>query len=576
MTETEGEIITDEASPAPVVTPNMPSVLKKKAGSPPSGVSAKPDARSKSPTTSSATEGDGSSRRSVLISKSASDQSEQTKAPAKSPKVSIRPSAPAASKALAISGVSPQIVVQATGPQAVTVGKPAAYKVEVANDSETAANDVAVRIGLPQWVQVRGGEGSRGEARQEKDAAGRQWLVWSVPQLAAGGKEQLSLEFVVQQNQPFELAMHWSARPATIAAEIAVREPQVEVRLEGPSDMLFGEQKSFMLHVSNPGTGDAENVVVEVASGGGAANRLDVGLLLAGQQKQIPFSVAATAPGEMEIRAAATGTGSLTAEASSRVIVHKPELQVAIDVPPMKFAGAESSYQVAVANIGDAVAEQVTLSIALPAGAKYVGGLDGAAKVGEGLTLKLGNLAPNTEKTFEVRCMLTQAGENHFEVAARGKGELTATQSAVTQVEALADLKLNVTEPIAPVPVGGEAIYEVRVANRGTKSAEHVKVVVQFAQGIEPLEVVGGTAAVTNGQAMFEPLAEVAAGKEVVLKVKARGESAGSHAFRVEVKAGEPETKLVSEGVTRCFAEAALRATTRKSPLQPVPTTKQR
>jgi uncharacterized repeat protein (TIGR01451 family) len=567
----DGEIGVEIDSPA--ASPNMPSVLKKKAGTPPTAALRNESRLTPTIIGSEPQDAGGSSRRAIVSPRSQSiTGDEPMAAPAIAPRTTR-----ATSQMLEIAGQSPKLVVTATGPQAVTVGKPAAYQVHVSNDSKFAAEDVVVRIGLPQWVQVRGGEGSRGEAKQEKDATGRQWLVWSLAQIPASGNEQLALELVAQQNQPFELAMQWTARPATVSGEIAVREPQVEVRLEGPSDLLFGEQKTFTLHVSNPGSGDAENVVVEVVSGGGEPNRLEVGLLAAGQQKQIPFSVGANAPGEMEIRALATAAGGLSNEAASRVLVHKPELQVAIDVPPLNFAGAEATYQVAVANVGDAVAEQVTLTIALPPGAKYVGGLDGAAKAGDGLTLKIGNLAANSEKVFDLHCVLMQAGENHFQVAAHGKGELAASQQAVTQVEALADLKLRVTEPVGPVPVGSEAVYEVRVANRGTRAAEKVKVVVQFAQGIEPFEVEGGTAAVANGQAFFEPLAQVPAGEEVLLKVKVKGEAAGSHAFRVEVKAGDPEVKLVSEGVTRCFADsAAARATARKSSLLPVPATKTR
>jgi len=563
----DGEILSGDGLPAPA-SPNMPSVLKKKPGTPPSAAMQNREPRL-TPTTIGAGEpidAAGSSRRATPSSKPSIRANEGS--PAK-PAVTRHP------QMLQLSGASAKLVVDAVGPQAVTVGKPAAYTIRLANDSETTAEDVEVRIGLPQWVQVQGGEGTRGEAKQEKDAAGRSWLVWALKDLAGGGKEQLSLQIIVQQNQPFEIALHCTSRPTIATAEVAVREPQVEVRLEGPSDMLFGEQKTFTLHVSNPGTGDAENVVVEVSSGGGQPNRLQVGTLSAGQQKEIPFSVGATSPGEMEIRAAASGAGGLATEAASRVMVHKAELQVAIDVPPLKFAGAESSYQVAVANIGDATAEQVTLSIALPAGAKYLGGLDGAAKASDGLTLKIGNLAANGEKVFEVRCMLMQAGENHFDVTAQGKGDLMASATATTQVEALADLKLQVSEPATPVAVGGEAVYEVHLTNRGTRSAEKVKVVVQFAQGIEPLEVIGGNAQISNGQAIFEPLAEVAAGKEVVLKVKAKGEKPGSHAFRVEVKS-DPETRLVSEGITRCFAESATpRATARKpGMLQPTPATK--
>jgi hypothetical protein len=563
------EVVVENVAPP---TTSLPSVLKKKAGAAAKLVAPKIDA----PTTPIEREEAEPNvpRRPAAHAMPATPPRTNSIRSADPFGAPARPTAnaPTSAKALQMTAATPHLSISAVGPQAVTIGKPAAYKVQLANDSETQADDVVVRIGLPQWVHLKGGEGSRGEAQQEKDAAGRQWLVWSLGRVAAKGKEQLALELIAHQNQPFELAMQCSSRPATATAEVAVREPQVEVRLEGPSEMLYGEQKTFTLHVSNPGTGDAENVVVEVSSGGGEPNRLEVGMLPAGQQKQIPFSVAASAAGEMEIAAGASGAGGLSAEASSRVLVHKAELQVAIDVPPLKFAGAESTYQVAVANVGDALAENVMLNIALPAGAKYIGGLDGAAKAGEGLTLKIGNLSPSAEKVFDVRCMLTQAGENVFEVSARGKGDLAATQSAATQVEALADLKLSVTEPTGPVPVGGEAVYEVRIANRGTKSAERVKIVVQFAQGLDPIEAIGGAATMANGQAIFEPLPEIEAGKEAVLKVKVKGTAAGNHAFRVEVKAGEPETKLVSEGVTRCFADSSAgRASARKSPLIPVP-----
>ncbi len=550
---------------------NIPSVLKKRAGTPPTGTAV---ATRPTPQITPIVEGEeaplseerlGSSRRispssrpllappsELTQDQSAAELTPQPEPVSRHPRVASVPTG----GPVRASATSARLVLEAVGPKAVTVGKLASYEVRVANDSDRTADDVQVRISIPAWVEVRGGEGSRGEAAQEKDAAGRSLLTWNLDQLTGGSKEQLSLELVVLQNQPFELGMECSSRPLVVATEVAVQEPQVSVRLEGPSDMLFGEQRTFTLHVSNPGTGDAEGVVVEVASGSGTANRLEVGMLAAGQQKQIPFTVAATAPGEMEIRATANGLGGLTSNASSRVTVHKAELQVAMGVSPLHFAGTEATFQVAVANVGDAVAEQVTLRVALPGGSTYLAGLDGAAKAADGMTLKVGNLAPQTEKVFEIQCVLNQAGENHFEAVAQGKGNLLASQLAATNVEALANLKLQVSEPTGPIVVGGEALYEVRVVNRGTKSATGVKIVVQFAEGLEPSEAIGAASKLASGQAVFEPLAEILPGKEVVLKVKTRAEKAGNHAFRVEVKAGEPETKLVSEGVTRCFSES--------------------
>jgi uncharacterized repeat protein (TIGR01451 family) len=581
----DGELADNASSGTAAAGPGIPSVLKKRAGTPPTAAL---QAREPRLTPTVVDAGDAptsigtSSRRAMPSSKPLLIRSVEGDMP-RATASAVPPGSPAASPAAAtpaatitetlqLQGTSPNLAVAATGPQAVTVGKPATYQVQLTNDSAVAAQEVQVRIGLPQSVELQDGSGSRGEAKQEADPSGRQWLIWSLPDVPAGGKEQLTLQLVARQNQPFQLAVSWSAKPMELGGEVSVREPQVAVRLEGPSDMLFGEQKTFTLHVSNPGTGDAEQVAVEVSSGG-APNRLEVGTLAAGQQKQIPFSVTASAPGEMEIRAQATGAGGLSGEAASRVNIHKAELQVAVHVPPLSFAGSESILEVAVANVGDAIAEQVVLGVTLPPGAKYLGGLDGATTTENGLLLKMGNLPPNSEKLLEMRCTLTESGEARFEATAQGKGDLLSSQVAATRVEALADLKLTVVEPRGPLPVGGEAMYEVRVANRGTKSAEKVKIAVQFAQGLEPVEVEGGTATVSNGQALFEPLHEVAAGQEVVLRVKAKTEKAGNHAFRVEVKTGEPETKLVSEGVSRCYAEAGgMRATARRpSALQPTP-----
>jgi CARDB/Domain of unknown function DUF11 len=475
------------------------------------------------------------------------------------------PRSTSASEKLQLRGTAPHLTLEATGPQAVTVGKPATYVVLATNSTDILAENVAVRIGLPNWVSVEGGEGTRGDARQETDAAGRQWLVWTMQDIAPHGKEQLMVNLTVQQPQPFEFLMNWTQKNAEVATEIAVREPRLDIRLEGPSDMLHGEEKSYTLHIGNPGTGDTDNVVVEVMVGNTPANRIPIGMLAAGESKEIPFPITAAARGALDIRAVAHAEAGLKADAAARVQIRKAELQVAVAAPELKFAGGDVSYEVAVANTGDAMADQITLSIGLPSGAKYVGGIDGAATAGDALSLKMGSLPPGTEKVFDVRCVLTQAGDNRFQASVQGKGDLAASDAAVTKVEALADLKLVVNEPTGPMVVGSDAVYEVHLLNRGTKSAGKVQVVVQFAQGLEPYEVAGAKADVADGQAVFEMLPDIAPGKELVMKVKSKVEQTGNHAFRVEVKALDPETKLVSEGVTRCFDNGSTVRAARKT-----------
>ena len=65
---------------------------------------------------------------------------------------------------------------------------------------------------------------------------------------------------------------------------------------------------------------------------------------------------------------------------------------------------------------------------------------------------------------------------------------------------ALADLKLQVSDPSGPVAVGEQAVYEIRVQNRGASTANEVNVVALFSEGIEPDQVEGAMYTVADGR----------------------------------------------------------------------------
>ena len=69
--------------------------------------------------------------------------------------------------------------------------------------------------------------------------------------------------------------------------------------------------------------------------------------------------------------------------------------------------------------------------------------------------------------------------------------------------------------------------------------------VASFSEGITPVKVEGGTAQIGEGRVTFNPIRRIGPGEEVVLKIHARGEAAGSHVIRMEVQCTEPETQLV-------------------------------
>ncbi len=118
-------------------------------------------------------------------------------------------------------------------------------------------------------------------------------------------------------------------------------------------------------------------------------------------------------------------------------------------------------------------------------------------------------------------------------------------------VQAIADLKLTVSDPIAPAPVGAEVLYELTLTNRGSKAAQNVAVIAQFSEGIEPTRAEGHEFRVIPGQLLFEPIPSAEAGQTLSLQVFAEANGGGMHRFRAEVRTDANDVRLVQEESTQ-------------------------
>ena len=209
------------------------------------------------------------------------------------------------------------------------------------------------------------------------------------------------------------------------------------------------------------------------------------------------------------------------------------------------------------ANTGDAVAEGVTLEVQLPAGNKNAVGVDKKPLDNDPPRWRLGDLPPGSDRVYTMQCDLVTGGQNQFAARVQAKDDNAASDTAVTTVEAIADLKLIVNDPKGPLPVGKEVTYEIQMVNRGSKEANNIDLVAQFSEGIEPRSAAGHGSEIVPGQVIFKPIRSLPAGGQVTVKVTAEAQKAGNLRFRAELSCSEPETKLVSEGSTRFYGSAA-------------------
>jgi uncharacterized repeat protein (TIGR01451 family) len=319
----------------------------------------------------------------------------------------------------------------------------------------------------------------------------------------------------------------------------------------------------FKLTISNPGTGPAENVKIDLIPPGKEGETQNVtshplGDLAAGGSQTLEVELTAREAGKMFVKAIATSEGGLTSNAAKEVFCRKPELEVDWRGPATKYAGTIATYFLRVRNPGTAPAEDVTVRASLPEGADFASASEGQmfdTKTRE-VTWRVGTLRPGDDNYMELKCVLKNPGSNQLKITAtNATGDLTDTKTAATNVVALADLKLNVSDPSGPVAVGSPAVYEIRIENRGASSAKDVNVIGLFSEGIEPEQAEGAMYTVSDGRVSFKTIGELPAGRDVTLRIRAHAIQPGTHIFRAEVLCRDLEIKLAAEETTRFYAD---------------------
>jgi uncharacterized repeat protein (TIGR01451 family) len=462
------------------------------------------------------------------------------------------------------SNETPVITSDIRGPKQITIGREASYRLQLQNQSDIAADGIVATIRIPTWAEVVDTSASQGMIQQPRGAAGPGQLEWQLSRLEGRAGETLDIKLIPRASRPLELGVSWTLSPVGSRAVVQVQEPKIQMSVSGPDEVLFSEPQLFRLMLSNPGTGVAEKVKIELIPPGstqGASTSHVLGDLAPGASKTVEVELTAREAGKLFVKAVATAEGGLSAEAAKEIFCRKPELEVDWRGPETKYAGTPATYFLRVRNPGTAPADDVTLTVTLPEGAEFVSASEGQLYDDDTreVSWQVGTLGPGDDNYMELKCLVNTPGVNQLRIsAAAATGDLADEKLAETNVVALADLKLQVSDPSGPVAVGEQAVYEIRVQNRGANTANEVNVVALFSDGIEPDQVEGAMYTVDDGRVTFRTIEELPAGREIVLRIRARAAQAGTHVFRAEVLCRDLEIKLAAEETTRFYAEDVL------------------
>ena len=146
--------------------------------------------------------------------------------------------------------------------------------------------------------------------------------------------------------------------------------------------------------------------------------------------------------------------------------------------PKLRYLDRAATYTVVVSNPGDAPANEVRVSAAVPVGFNVEtpsdnGRFDSMTRT---ISWVVGTVEPGEKKEVSYRCSATQIGEHKHMVTAEGARGLRGANDLMTKVEGIASLLMELADVDDPIEVGAETAYEVRITNHGSAPAMNVEI----------------------------------------------------------------------------------------------------
>ena len=450
---------------------------------------------------------------------------------------------------------TPHLTIQKVLPEEVVIERPATFKTVIQNVGNSAAKNVTITDRVPQGTRLL-------STIPEAEVSRNGELVWTVGNLDPN--VQLIIEMKVLPIREGEIGSVASVNyTGEASGRIAVTRPMLKVEVRAPSDVKLGETAQIEITVSNPGTATVTNIVLEerVPEGlyhrdGRVMQHTGITSLKPRESKKLTLPLLCVGAGNLVNHVIVTADGNLMVEDKTTIRASAPVLDLEIVGAKTRFLERRSDYRLLVANKGNASAHDVALELALPAAVQFVSTNQSGVYEPSSHTVHwaLEELPQQEAGEIELIVMPMQKGEYSLKFTGTGENNLKAESVHPIFIDGIPALTFEIVGDSNLVELGKDVVYEIRVANRGTRAADNVKVRVALAEGMTFVKAEGARYQATSGGVIqFETIPQLGAKNETVYKLTARCQAEGDHRINVQVISDDLRSPITKEESTRVF-----------------------
>jgi hypothetical protein len=326
----------------------------------------------------------------------------------------------------------PQLLVKMSGPAKVIVGENVILLFALSNPGDGVAEAVKLKLTLPDGLDHP--RGKLIEFDVGNIAPGEIRPMQLVCQAKGSGVQKCSI-----------VASGEGGLSANHAAQLEILMPKLDVAMSGPKLRYLDRHAVYLLKVANPGSAPANGVEVQEliptgfkfhqANFGGQyqeATRLvtwNLGDLQPGQTRDIAVDLIPVEPGEHRLIAHAKAARGLKSQADARTMVEGlPSLSIEVGhVDDPLEVGAETAYEIRLANTGTKTETNVEVVCTLPDQLKLLGAKcsttlryrqDGRELIFE----PLARLAPKADVIYRVQVRGLAPGDIRFRTRIKSDG----------------------------------------------------------------------------------------------------------------------------------------------------------